>query len=315
MTITNRMKDRFCKDCNLPIKIFDEPYFTDRLNLLDAVYGCKAKYDKFISELEKAGYNNEEEYFAEYNRVKDNAINFIKETEEYQRFNACDMNEFGVKANFPSSDIYKPSNNGKRFISIDMKKANFSALRNYDATIFDNCKTWEEFVSKFTSNQHIINSKYIRQVILGNCNPKRHITYEKYITYHWLISLINTFHIENSVVFFSNDEIVFDGESVVDYPFVKHCAKFMEMTGVEFRVTDFVLHQIKGTQGYYKDITNSDGTHSYEFKCLASHEIPFVIRAATGQSPCDLDKYFITDSGRLASFVDTIEVDIPVLYE
>ena len=62
-----------------------------------------------------------------------------------------------------------------------MNKANFSALHNYNSNIFNNKNTWEEYVSNFTNNEHIINSKYIRQVVLGNCNPKRCITYEKYL--------------------------------------------------------------------------------------------------------------------------------------
>ena len=35
MEITKNLKERFCKDCNIPIKIFDEPYFTERLELYD----------------------------------------------------------------------------------------------------------------------------------------------------------------------------------------------------------------------------------------------------------------------------------------
>ncbi len=32
-------KERFCKDRNIPIRIFQEPYFTDRLTLYDKFYG------------------------------------------------------------------------------------------------------------------------------------------------------------------------------------------------------------------------------------------------------------------------------------
>lgn len=27
MEISNRTKERFCKDCNIPIRLFQEPYF------------------------------------------------------------------------------------------------------------------------------------------------------------------------------------------------------------------------------------------------------------------------------------------------
>ena len=148
--------------------------------MFDKFYGTLEKWNIFIDELQR--YNCEQDYFEEYNRVKDVAILSIKESEAYKRFNEEDMNKYRVThKNLPNKDIFKPSNDGKLFISIDMRKANFSSLYHYNNSMFSGAKTWEEFISKFTENKHIINSKYIRQVILGNCNPKRHITYEKYL--------------------------------------------------------------------------------------------------------------------------------------
>ena len=161
MKISDKAKDRFCKDCNIPLRLFQEPYFTDRLKLYDCFYGTLDKWSLFVKELKK--YDCEQDYFEEYNRVKDAAILDIKESEEYQQFNSEDMNKYRVQnGNLPNKDIFKPSNADKTFISIDMKKANFSSLCHYSKDIF-NADTWEEFLGKYTNNQHIINSKYIRQ--------------------------------------------------------------------------------------------------------------------------------------------------------
>ena len=94
MEISNRAKERFCKDCNIPIRLFQEPYFLDRIKLFDDFYGTVNKWIRFASELQQ--YNCEQDYFEEYNRVKDAAITSIKESEAYQRFNAEDMNKFTV---------------------------------------------------------------------------------------------------------------------------------------------------------------------------------------------------------------------------
>lgn len=67
MEISTRSKERFCKDCNIPIRIFQEPYFTDRLTLYDKFYGTIEKWDIFLNELSK--YHCEQDYFEEYNRV------------------------------------------------------------------------------------------------------------------------------------------------------------------------------------------------------------------------------------------------------
>ena len=199
MEVSIKAKERFCKDCNVPLRLFQEPYFTDRLKLYDKFYGTLEKWALFVKELEK--YNCEQDYFEEYNHVKDQAINAIKESDAYQRFNNEDMNLYGIiNKGLPSKDIFKPSNDNKMFISIDMKKANFSALKTYDKTIFGSAESWEDFISKFTQNKHIVSSKYIRQVILGNCNPKRHITYEKHLM-DKVLSIVKDGQL-NKIVFF-----------------------------------------------------------------------------------------------------------------
>ncbi len=92
-----------------------------------------------------------------------------------------------------------------------MKKANFSALREYRDDIFGGSDTWEEFISRFTDNKHIINSKYIRQVIMGNLNPKRQTAYEKVLMDKLLTDILHAKIIDKeNVAAFLADEIIFD---------------------------------------------------------------------------------------------------------
>lgn len=313
MEISTRAKERFCKDCNIPIRIFHEPYFTDRLTLYDKFYGTIKKWDIFLNELSK--YHCEQDYFEEYNRVKDAAILDIKNTEAYQKFNEEDMNKYAVThKNLPNKDIFKPSNDGKCFISIDMRKANFSSLHHYSLDIFGGADSWEEFIEKYTDNQHIINSKYIRQVILGNCNPKRHITYEKYLMDGALTYLTEVFVSMDRVVFFSNDEIVID-VSDMDKNKQERIAfsigNGMKDMPVPLKTKFFVLHKIVGTDGYYKEIIDENGNTEIEFKCLDNYVLPFVLRKFLGEDIIESDKVFYHE-GLLAKFIEApqIEVDI-----
>ena len=312
MEVSARAKERFCKDCNIPIRLFQDPYFTDRLKLFDKFYGTLEKWNIFLDELQK--YHCEQDYFEEYNRVKDAAIISIKESETYKRFNEEDMNKYRVThENLPNKDIFKPSNDGKLFISIDMRKANFSSLYHYDNSMFSGAKTWEEFISKFTENKHIINSKYIRQVILGNCNPKRHITYEKYLMNEVLNFLYD--HVgEERVVFFSNDEIVYD-MSNINIDTLRLVVKSIdtvlkERIDIPLKVELFILHKIDNTDGYYKEIFKENREKDIEFKCLDNYMLPFVIRYFLGEEITDSDKVFYHE-GLLAKFIEvpTIEVN------
>lgn len=302
MKITEKLKERFCKDCNIPIKIFQEPYFMDRMNLYDCFYDTTNKWNIFIAELEN--YKCEQDFYEDYNRIKDAAINDIKSSEAYQRFNNEDMNKFAVAhKNLPGKDIFHPSNNGKKFISVDMRKANFSALSHYDSNMFGGAKSWEDFIGRYTDNKHIIESKYIRQVILGNCNPKRHITYEKYLMDMILEEIVpEIFKIED-IVFFSNDEIVIDVTNIdeLDQVDLRLCylKEKLKSVSIPIKIEVFTLHKIEGADGYYKEFKDGSG----EFKCLNNYMLPFVMRKKLGQEVTDSDNVFYHE-GLLAKFIE-----------
>lgn len=310
MDVSVRAKERFCKDCNIPIRLFQEPYFTDRLKLFNKFYGTLEKWNIFLEGLQK--YHCEQDYFEEYNRVKDAAILSIKNSEAYQRFNADDMNKYCVThENLPNKDIFKPTNDGKAFISIDMRKANFSSLHHYSADMFG-VNTWEEFIGKFTDNQHIINSKYIRQVILGNCNPKRHITYEKYLMDILLTDLLEKHISIERVVFFSNDEIVIDVSDMNKSRQILlafNIEQYLKDASPKFKVELFTLHKIDNTDGYYKEIFKENGEKEIEFKCLNNYMLPFVIRSFLGEEVTDSDKVFYHE-GLLAQFIEVPKIEV-----
>lgn len=316
MVITNKLRERFCKDCNIPIKIFDEPYFTDRLRLYDEFYGTLEKWELFTHELEK--YHSEQEYFEHYNKVKDDAIIFIKSSVGYQRFNCEDMTKFQI-GHFclPSNDIFRPSNHGKVFLSVDMRKANFSALQHYDNSIFDFANTWEEFIGKFTDNAHIMNSKYIRQVVLGNCNPKRQVAYEKYLMDNVIYNLDSS--LTYNIISFSNDEIVVDITERDDYKLYKYLlglddllnlqTELSEQAQIPLKVEVFKLFKIDGVNGYRKRVFSPGGECKTELKCVEPTKLPFVIRKLKGEEVTESDKVFCYE-GYLAKFIDVPEINI-----
>lgn len=311
MEVSENLKERFCKDCNIPLRLYKEPYFMDRLQLYDSYYNVLDKWNIFVRELDK--YKCEQDYLEEYNRVKNAAINDIKISDGYKRFNEEDMNKYTVKyKDLPGKDIFKTSNNGKLFISIDMRKANFSALKFYNRSIFDNADTWEKFIERYTEDKHIVNSKYIRQVILGNCNPKRQVTYEKYLMGLVLEVLIDELgYSASDIAFFSNDEIVIDMGKYED------CIRKRELIewqikgyfNIPFRIELFYLRKITGTNGYYKEIVKNIIEREYEFKCLNNYVLPFVLRKFNGEEITENDKVFYHE-GLLSKFIEIPEIEI-----
>jgi hypothetical protein len=293
--ITPKLKERFCKDRNLPIKIFDEAVFLDRLDLMESQYNARSDYEKFVKMLEK--FSNEDEYFKTYSQLKDAAIERLKNNIESTDFNSRDFNEFAVKKyNFPTKDIYHKSNVGKKFLSLDMIKGNFTALRHYNPNIVDNCYTFEEFISQFTNEEHLISSKYIRQVIFGNNNPKRQVAYEKYLMGIVLKKVLQVFKNED-IAYFSTDEIVVCLESYTEKELknkIKEVSNIVNESygeNINIRAEYFMLESIENTDGYIKKFF--ENKKGYEVKKINHLIIPFVLRALNNEYVKPFDQIFI----------------------
>lgn len=305
-----KLRQRFCKDCDIPINIFDEPYFSDRLGLFDFLYNSVSKWDLFKSELTK--YDSAIDYFTDYSRIKDEAIETVRNTEGFQLFSAYGVNDFSIKnKGLPSGRIYNPENNGRIYLSIDMKKANFSALYAYRSDIFGGAHTWEEFISRFTDNKHIINSKYIRQVIMGNLNSKRQTAYEKILMDKLLTDILHAGVIAKKyVAAFLADEIIFDVTDLENrHEVIADIYKIVSQ--VSYMKTEvFSLHKIYGygVDGYIKNVFSmSDANRSIKVKCVDWDMMAFVARYLLKEPVTDFDKMFYYN-GLLAKFEQVPEI-------
>lgn len=317
MNISNTLKQRFVKDTGLPIKVFTSPYFESRLNLFESQFGAKTKFAEFTHMLSEK-FESEAEFFNEQDRVKQAALDYLNSNEAMMRFSREeDMNRFAIhNTGYPNSGVFKDCYVGKYLLSIDMRKANFTALRHYNPSIFDGVETYEDFIGKFTDSDYIKQSKYIRQVIFGQINPKRQQTYERYLMDNVLTSLFSRTHVErNKVLYFGSDEIVIDISEFVHDGRLDN--KFSEMVkrvvdkayseGINVRAEYYQLGKIEGSKGYFKLFMFETSNKGIEFKGLDSIEFPFVIRAFRGEIPCEEDYIFIHE-GRLAKLLEPIDV-------
>ena len=310
--LSNGLKKSFCKDNGINIGVYEERCFEDRIKLYDNFYNSSYKLNQFKKGLEK--YNTEQDYFNECNRVESEIIKAITENQYYKEFEKLEQKFFVIKnKDLSTGNIYKEENVGKSYISIDMKEANFSALRNYNEKIFDCEQNWKDFVRKFTDDENIINSKHFRQVVFGKCNTKRIASYEKKIMDNVLICLFVLMEdiYPASIASFNNDEIVFD-VTLCNYCFsdllfsnLNSIAKEMQ---IPFKVEYFVLRKVDGSNSYMKEIRTHDGIE-YEFKHMDKVDTPFIFRKIMEQEVKEEDKVFYYE-GRLAKLLEEPEIKI-----
>lgn len=332
--LSEKLKKRFAKDMNLSITIFDEPYFTERL----ALYGMENLYSQFEKTVAEKFSGNEEAYLAYYGQVKDAAIDYIKQPGgTWDHLNKADMNNLtfnsvpvSTKTNHPDRDIYKENLVGRWFISIDMRKANFSSLvaygREYGVPFMEELagdgQDYVRFMKKFTDNELIIASKYIRQVIFGNCNPKRQVNYEKCLMLYLLNALkTNELITEEEIFSVHNDEIILAGEDFKDnLPRLRKMFDFLDVFSIEnfpLKAEFFQLGRIRGSKAYIKRIqsTNDFGgdADAFEVKCVSPDEMPFIYKTLKGLDFTEND-YVFKYEHKLARFIGD-EPKLVISYE
>lgn len=303
-----QLRKRFCKDFNLPIAIFESPYFEDRLNTIDKLFNCVELYDLFLEEVDR--FNTEEEYFAEYNAVKDRAISYIQSHSKYAEFSDSYVPKSPVQ--FPKMELYSDKNCDKVFFSIDMRKANFSTLRLLFPEIVDNCDCWEDFIGKFTDLQHLKSSKYIRQVILGACNPKKQTQWEKYLMEGIAMSIDKRISNLCHIVSVSTDEILVESDSNCSMSacsmlsvIEQQCPDIADFV----RVSKFKLQKLSGFGWVKKFIhqSSTDGiTDEYEFKCVEAEKFHILVELYNGGNISDDDLVFM-HNGKKAKYLDALD--------
>lgn len=312
MELTNDLRRRFCKECGIPINIFEEPYFSERVNLYDRIMGTKIKWMTFLESLSR--YDTEQDFYEDYNKTKELVIDYLQNNHGFETFCQEDMNRFKVKNNtYISRDVYKEPNNGLWFFSIDMVKANYTALRFYDPSIFNHTNTWEAFLSQFTDNQHFIESKYMRQVIMGALSPGRQTAYEKYLMDQLVTKLIEAGY-GGQIECFTNDEIVIRIDSVSDPDSIRKLIVPFVVSGIALRGTLFRLEKNITLSGYTLNIygaLDEDLFHGntkrcadlIKFKGLTAMDYPYRLRNLYGEELTENDQVF-SFNGRLVKYIN-----------
>ena len=301
---------RFVKDNDLPIPIIGNGnYFNYYINLYEKEYKSLTKY-KNLEILIDRNFNGEStQFLTKYYEIRDNIIKTVENSEAYQKFNTMDMSVFSIKnkKNITTNNIYNENNVGHIFVSFDLKKANFQALKYVDPNIVMDADNYQDFISKFTNIEFIINSKHIRQIVFGKMNPKRHITVEKYMIDKVYEYITETHHLTNCVSM-SNDELVFDmGEakkldSLAIHSINITCEMIRQiiqtMLGFEMNLEVFKLHKLQlccdkfqRSPYYYKEYLNKNNSKG-KLMCVPMNYFAIVYKLFNNLSLQEEDYHF-----------------------
>lgn len=292
--------DFFSTYSGVPIPVSSEKYLNYYLTNLDKYYNSIEYYDILTDELKKTSIYDMK---SECVNIKRKIIEHIRSDKEYIEF----VNKDIVKLN---SDIttqnkfYSEINKNKIFLSIDIISANFRSIKHYCPGLFDG--EWKDFIRKFTNNEFLIRSKFLREITFGELGCKKirtiPILFINDIDKHLMLMYNN----DIKKVYCSADEIIY--EIMNDKLLEIENMKKIENTIEEFRfgyyrVDIYKLKQIGGLPYFIKEYLNKD---KLEFKNVPKKFIMQIIKYYEGNEITELDRKFTDDSGLIATYDETI---------
>lgn len=248
------MKDTkgFCKlmDINVPnYEHFD--YYIDQLSKTNKWKDIRTMVDLYEKSEEIYG-DLYELRFKKSNEI----IDFLKTTRAYN-----DLIYDNLLPDYPITKSFEYSEN-KKYISIDINKANWVALKKYDPE-FENQlgNSYDEFMARFNVPEIFNYSKQLRQYIFGNINPKRQGKAQRVIIQK-LIDEFNYLNLEICCV--KNDEVIFSFNEFYEIfdllNNVDRCLFKIKLFTVK-RVEDFRINTFLSESGeeLYKEMAGSNG--------------------------------------------------------
>lgn len=298
---------RFTKDYNLPINIFSGDYFSYYRSLYSRFWPYKEE-SLMHKEIIEAG--NVDKWLENYSLLRDKIIYELENSDAYKAFNTSDLSIYDITPTVGERSYYNHETDGKYFISVDLKKANFQALRHV-GVIKD--RTYEDFITRMGGSEYFASSKYLRQVIFGKLNPKRQTKVEKY-----LLKKVENFlsmHLGCELFSFGTDEIVYSWNSE-DMPTMDYLAKFKfyenyikDMLDIDIRIEFVHIKRLPiiNAKGASVDayVRTNTLTGEVKLKKASTTFYPQIYKLWMEEEITDMDKTFFFE-GQLATFKEPL---------
>lgn len=279
----------FCKifDINIP----DHDHFDYYISQLSKMNRYSDILD-LISRYEKAESDLGDLY--EFRMKKSSEIvEFLKTTRAYN-----DLTFDNLIKDYPISKTFQYQED-RKYLSIDIKKANWTVLKNYDPPFVNELpNSYDELLDQFGMPDIFKKSKSLRQYIFGNINPKKQIKAQRVIIQDIIEIIGNSLNIEC----IKNDEVIYSYKNIDEVKNTLHLiddSKFKIKLFYIKKVEDFRLDFIidENEQFLYKEMIGCNGNRFFLLLKKYILEEPFDIR----------DLYFRMDGNIAIWKVDGLE--------
>jgi hypothetical protein len=291
-TITEKHVKLFARYTKLPISVYSVDSIDYYIDLLDKYYkGCKVIWNQFIEEVKKNDIVKEVGRVSEeitYIIINNNDYNILKTKKPVLNI-----------GNIMSTNLYNSQNNGKRYVSFDITKGNFSVLRLWCPAIFGVNVSWYDFVSKFTDSEFIRDSKIMREIIFGKAGFTKLANslqeHEINSLYLYLGDKLSTLYSKKG------DEIIYEIDDSITEEYINELMDGYKNKHI-FKSSIFTIHCIDKTPYFYKLFPNG----RIELKTVPKKYVMQVIKKLEGKEINKLDLTGVDEDGNIYVYVKSI---------
>ena len=258
----------FAKYTMLPLPIYDVKSISYYLDVLKPYYKATSLYPLYLEQLAK--YRNEDLYKSTINALMDKIVNALLECEDFITFKNIDhtkiyKDQISDQILTSNKTIYTPENHKKYFVSIDIKAANFTIIKNYNKKAVLGFDTWNDFISSYTPDPFIQKSKYFREVVFGKAgSTKKTACIAVYYLNNLIKNLTNIGYNELSCV--NSDEIIFEIDNPENVHTIETYVEYMYPN--LFHVACYKLLQFPNKPFYIREHLIYHDNIKVDFKCI-----------------------------------------------
>jgi len=277
-------------DLNVPV-IEHLDYYIDQMSKTQKYKDIK----HFLSLYQESEMEIDDAYEFRKNKSQE-IIEFIKGTNAYNEL-CYDKNLI----DYPTTKSIEYIE-GVKYFSIDLRSANWVALKHYDPPHINELgNNYIDFLSKFNLPKVFLHSKYLRQFIFGNVNPKRLIKVQRNL----IQEMVRKYQGDIQVEGVRNDEVIFSFKNFSEikdiYNQIDH-DKYKTKIFTINRVEDFRIDNLYDIDGnlFHREMMGVDGTLFY-----------IKLKEYITEESLDIRDLYFKSNGRKAIWViDNLKVEL-----
>lgn len=178
--IDSDAKEIFCRDFDLPIKIFTKPHFKYYITQLNPYYNTFNKLQLFYQSLKQ--YQNITHMLGSFACITTRIINYIHNKPEYKKIAQFNLNNLLSTTQYNKrSKLYNRMNDREQFISIQLKDPEFRVLEFIDKNLVNGYTNFYKFASLFTDNEYFKICPYYQRDTLTQITTKKNTPVIKHL--------------------------------------------------------------------------------------------------------------------------------------